>query len=1053
MFNLLIDASLKSRLLVVALAAVVVAYGSLVLSRLPVDVFPDLNRPTVVLITEGEGLAPQEVELLITDPIEKAMGGTPGVVRLRSTSGVGLSIVYVEFDWGTEIYRARQQVAERLATVQEKLPKGVHTEMGPISSIMGEIMLVAVTAQPVDGKTVLPMELREIADFDIRPLILTIKGVAQVIPIGGEVRQYRVMPDPAAMSRLDISASDIETAIGKFGRNTGGGFVDQHAREYLIRNLGLTVRLEDLRNLVVATRQGHSVLLRQVAQVEFAARVKRGDAGYMGGPAVIIGIQKQPTADTITLTEEIEKQLNIIQEHLEKDPKTKGVTANKVQFKQATFIETSIDNVKRVLVEAAMVVAVVLMLFLMNVRATLISLTAIPVSVLITALVFKAFDLSINTMTLGGLAIAIGALVDDAVVGVENMLRRLKENREQPNPLPVLGVIARASKEVRSGIFYATVIIILVFVPLFFMSGLEGLLFKPLGVAFIISILASLLTSITLTPVLVYYLLSSPKGHGEGDTFVVRHLKAGTTRLLSWSFAHQGTLFVVIALGVLAAGAGAWWLPRAFLPPFNEGTILVTLQYNPGISLAESNRLGAVAERLIMTIPEVKSLGRRTGRAELDEHAEGVHNSEIDVDLKRSQRSKQEVYADIRSKLAVLPVTLIMGQPIEHRIDHMQSGVQAQIVVKIFGQELDTLRSLAEVLRTRLQPIPGLVDLGVEKQVLIPQLKVTPDYERAALYGITPAALTEALEALSSGRVVSQIVDGNRRFDVVMRMSDEKRSTTGLQDLLVSTPKGFVPLRLLAKVEEGEGPNQIAREAGQRNIYVKANSNGKRDMAAIVADIRRVIAETPMPAGYTPKLRGTFEAQEEATRVIGLLSLVSLALIFMVLYERYQSAVLAIIILTTIPLALIGSVIALWLARQDLSVASMIGFITLAGIAARNGILKISHYINLALFEGERFGPGLVVRGSLERLSPVLMTALCAGLALIPLLFGAGEPGREILHPVAVTIFGGLVSSTLLDTLLTPVLFLRFGRAPLERILAAHASAPESAGPRTAEVF
>jgi heavy-metal exporter, HME family len=1053
MFNLLIDASLRSRLLVLALAVVLVAYGSLVLNRLPVDVFPDLNRPTVVLMSEAEGLAPQEVELLITDPIEKAMGGTPGVVRIRSTSGVGLSIVYIEFDWGTEIYRARQQVAERLATVQEKLPKGVHTEMGPISSIMGEIMLVAVTAQPVDGKSVSAMELREIADFDIRPLILTIEGVAQVIPIGGEVRQYRVMPDPAAMSRLDISASDIETAIGKFGRNTGGGFVDQHAREYLIRNLGLTVRLEDLRNLVVATRQGHSVLLRQVAQVEFAARVKRGDAGYMGGPAVIIGIQKQPTADTITLTRKIERELKTIQEHLEKDPKTKGVTANKVQFRQATFIETSIDNVKRVLVEAAMVVAVVLMLFLMNVRATLISLTAIPVSVLMTALVFSAFGLSINTMTLGGLAIAIGALVDDAVVGVENILRRLKENREKPTPLPVLEVIARASKEVRSGIFYATVIIILVFVPLFFMSGLEGLLFKPLGIAFIISILASLLTSITLTPVLAYYLLSARKGHGEGDSFVVRHLKAGTTRLLSWAFAHQGTLFVVITLGVLAAGAGAWRLPRAFLPPFNEGTILVTLQYNPGISLAESSRLGAVAERLIMTIPEVKSLGRRTGRAELDEHAEGVHNSEIDVDLARSQRSKEEVYADIRAKLAVLPVSVTMGQPIAHRIDHMQSGVQAQIVVKIFGPELDTLRSLAEVLRTRLQPIPGVVELAVEKQVLIPQLKVTPDYERAALYGITPAALTEALEALSGGHVVSQIVDGNRRFDVVMRMSDEKRSTTGLQDLLVSTPKGFVPLRLLAKVEEGEGPNQIAREAGQRSIYVKANSDGKRDMAAIVADIRRVIDETRMPAGYTPKLRGTFEAQEEAARVIGILSLVSLSLIFMVLYQRYQSAVLACIILTTIPLALIGSVMALALAGQALSVASMIGFITLAGIAARNGILKISHYINLALFEAERFGPALVVRGSLERLSPVLMTALCAGLALVPLLYGAGEPGKEILHPVAVTIFGGLVSSTLLDTLLTPVLFLRFGRAPLERILAARAPEPAPAGPKGAEVF
>jgi HME family heavy-metal exporter len=1043
MFNRLVTASLNSRLLVLAAAVVLVAYGSFVLPRLPVDVFPDLNRPTVVLMTEAEGLAPPEVEQLVSYPIETAMGGMPGVVRIRSTSGVGLSIVYVEFGWDTEIYRARQQVAERLATVQSRLPQGVHTEMGPISSIMGEIMLVAVT-----GQSVSPMELREIADFVIRPQILTIPGVAQVIPIGGEVRQYRVTPDPTAMSRLDISPADIETAIRRFGVNTGGGFVDQHAREYLIRNLGLTHRLEDLRNLVVATRQGHSILLRQVAQVEFAPRVKRGDAGYMGESAVIVGIQKQPAADTITLTRAIEAQLETIQKTL-----PQGVVANRVQFRQATFIETSIRNVERVLVEAAIVVAVVLLLFLMNVRATLISLAAIPTSVLVTALVFNAFGLSINTMTLGGLAIAIGALVDDAVVAVENILRRLKENRLRPEPQPAIEVIGRASQEVRSGIFYATVIIILVFVPLFALSGIEGRLFAPLGIAFIVSILASLLTSITLTPVLASYLLSAPQGHGAGDSFVVRHLKAGNTRLLQWAFGHQGILIAFVAAGVLAAGLGAWLLPRSFLPPFNEGTILVNVQYNPGISLAESNRLGAIAERLIMGIPEVKSLGRRTGRAELDEHAEGVHNSEIDVDLARSERSKEEVYADIRVKLGVLPAAVAIGQPIAHRLDHMLSGVQAQIVVKIFGENLDTLRSLAEATRARLQSIPGLVDLNVEKQVLIPQLKVIPDYERAALYGITPAALTEALEALSNGRVVSQIVEGNRRFDVVMRMSDEKRSTTGLKDLLVSTPKGFVPLRMLAKVEEGEGPNQILRENGQRRIVVQANGDGERDMAAIVADLRRAIAELPLPSGYTVQLHGTFRAQEEAAFVIGILSLVSLTLIFMVLYQRYQSAVLAAIILTTIPLALIGSVIALSLAGQPLSVASMIGFITLAGIAARNGILKISHYINLALFEGERFGPALVVRGSLERLSPVLMTALCAGLALTPLLTGAGEPGREILHPVAVTIFGGLVSSTLLDTLLTPVLFLRFGAAPLARILARREAAPAPAEPRTADVF
>jgi len=664
--------------------------------------------------------------------------------------------------------------------------------------------------------------------------------------------------------------------------------------------------------------------------------------------------------------------------------------------------------------------------------------------------VFKYFGLSINTMTLGGLAIAIGELVDDAVVDVENILRRLKENREMPNPKPALEVISAASQEVRSGIVYATAIIILVFIPLFALSGIEGRLFAPLGIAYIVSILASLLTSITVTPVLAYYFLRNQKLHDKKDSFIVRRLKLGYEWLLNWAFHRATTIFSTVAIGVVLAVIGAINLPRAFLPPFNEGTILINVQYNPGISLAESSRLGRIAENLVLQVPEARSVGRRTGRAELDEHAEGVHNSEIDVGLKRSERSREEVFADIRNRLAVLPASVAIGQPIAHRLDHMLSGVRAQIALKIFGEDVDTLRTLASLMQTRLQSVPGLVDLQIEKQVLIPQLRITPDYERAALYGITPAALTEALEGLSNGRVVSQIVDGSRRFDVVMRLSDNDRSTTGFDALLVSTPQGFVPLRLLAKVEEADGPNQIQRENGQRRIVVSANGDGKRDMAAIIADIRRVVSQTNLPRGYIVQLEGTFKAQEDATLVIGLLSLVSLALIFLVLYQRYQSAVLAGIILANIPLALIGSVLALWLAGQQFSVASMIGFITLAGITARNGILKVSHYINLVLFEGEKFGRDLVVRGSLERLAPVLMTALAAGLALIPLLFGAGEPGREILHPVAVTIFGGLISATLIDAFVTPLMFLRFGQKPLQRIVEARRAAQIVRGPSNA---
>jgi HME family heavy-metal exporter len=1026
MFRFAVTTSLRNRLFVLAAAIVLVAYGSFILPRIPIDVFPDLNRPTVNILTEAEGLAPQEVEHLVTFPIETAMNGMPGVIRVRSVSGVGLSVVYVEFDWAVDIYRARQVVSERLALIREQLPRAVNPQMGPVTSIMGEIMLIAMTSDP----GVSAMDVREVADFVLRPQLLAVPGVAQVIPIGGEVRQYRVTPNVATMQALNVTHDQIEQAVTRFGTNTGGGFVDQHGREYLIRNVGLTKRLDDLRNTVIVVRNEQPIFLQQVASVEFAPRVKRGEAGYNGKPAVIISIQKQPAADTVTLTRRIEAALQDIQRTL-----PAGISATNVQFRQATFIETSIHNVESALLEAAIVVAVVLFVFLMNARATLVSLTAIPISILITVLVLHVFGLTINTMTLGGLAIAIGELVDDAVVGVENILRRLRENRALPAPRPVFEVIAAASQEVRSGIVYATIIIVLVFVPLFALPGIEGRLFASLGIAYIVSILASMLTSVTVTPVLSYYFLSGRTGGHELD-----NLKRGNRALLDWALDHRGLVIGTVAIAVVVAAYAATLLSRAFLPPFNEGTLVLSLQYNPGISLAESHRLGLLAERLIAQVPEVKSVGRRTGRAELDEHAEGIHYSEFDVDLTRSARAKSDVFADIREQLSALPVSVAIGQPISHRLDHLQSGVRAQIVLKIFGEDLETLRRLAETVRQRLATVPGVVDLQIEKQVLIPQLRIQVDYQRAALYGLTPAAVTQALDTLANGRRVSQIVDGNRRFDVMMRLSDQDRSTTGLRDLLIATPTGYVPLGLFAEVAETDGPNQIQREGAQRRIVVYGNGDGRRDLAAVAADIRRVLADVKLPQGYTTSLEGTFQAQEEAALRIGVLSLVSLAGIFLVLYSRYRSTVLALIIMGNIPLALIGSVIALNIAGQPLSVASMIGFITLAGISARNGILKISHYINLVLHEGERFGRALVIRGSLERLTPVLMTALSAGLALTPLLFGADEAGREILHPVAVTIFGGLLSATLLDTVLTPVLFLAFGKGPLERLVAAQAA-------------
>ncbi len=1031
MFNRLVLASLRHRLIVLALALILICYGTLVLPRIPVDVFPDLNRPVATLMIEAEGLAPQEVEQLVTFPIERIMNGMPGVARVRSVSSVGLSIVYVEFDWGTDIYRNRQLVSERLALVREQLPRGTTPQMGPITSIMGEILLIAVTSDSAS-----PMEVREIADFVLRPQLLAISGVAQVIPIGGEVRQYRVVPNPVAMHLLDVTYDQLEAAVTRFGVNSGGGFVDQQGREYLIRNIGLTRRLEDLRDTVVAYRQDQPVLLRQVANVDFAARVKRGDAGYRGKPAVILSVQKQPGTDTVTLTAQIEQALRGMQKTL-----PAGISATNIQFRQATFIEASIGSLKRALVEAAIVVALVLLVFLMNARATLISLAAIPLSFLITLVVFEVLGLTINTMTLGGLAIAIGELVDDAVVDVENILRRLGENRARSDPHPVLNVIAAASQEVRSGVLYATIVIVLVFVPLFAMTGLEGRLFTPLGIAYIVSILGSLLVSITVTPVLSYYLFGNARGRSH-DAFLLRQLKRAYLALLSWSLPRRGGIFAGAAAAVVAAVLAAIMLPRTFLPPFNEGTLDVSLQYNPGISLHESNRLGLIAERLLMGIPEVASVGRRTGRAELDEHAEGVHFSEIDVDLAPSSRTRDEILGDIRARLAVLPASVSVGQPIAHRMDHMLSGIRAEIALKIYGDDLDTLRNLAETLRGRLASVRGLADLQVEKQNRIPQLRVEPDYDRARLYGVTPAALTGALEGMSNGRTVSQVVtDGNRRFDVVIRLSDADRSTKGLAELLIETPSGHVPLQLVAKIQETDGPNQILRENGQRRIAVYANSDGSRDRAQIVADIRDVLGQTAWPQGYSATLEGTYQAYEEAAARIGILSLASLLLIFLVLQSRYRSGVLALIIMFNIPLALIGSVVALWITGLPLSVASMMGFVTLAGISARNGILKISRYINLVLHEGATFGPELVVRGSLDRLAPVLLTASSAGLALIPLLFGAAEPGREILHPVAVTIFGGLISSTLFDAVLTPALFLAFGRKPLARLSTAHADA------------
>ena len=1031
MFTWLLDFSLKNRMMVILLSLIAMGYGLFTLSKMPVDVFPDLNKPTVTIMTEAGGMASEEVEQLITFPLETAMNGLPGVEAIRSVSSAGLSFIYVTFDWSLDIYRARQMVSERLSSMEGAIPDGIVSRMGPISSIMGEIMQIAI---PIDESKISSMQVREYADWVLRPRLMAIPGVAQVIPIGGQVRQFQVQPNTRRMAELGLSILQLEDALRGYSANTSGGFLESNNREYLIRHIGRTSSLEDLKNIAVTSRNGQPILLKQVADVTFAPAVRRGDAGYEGGPAVILGVQKQPSADTVELTKKIEAAISELKQGL-----PVGMNTPKVTFRQASFIDASISTLEGKLIGASIFVAVVLYLFLGTIRPVIISLTAIPVSILLTALVFKYFGLSINTMTLGGLAIAIGGLVDDAVVDVENVIRRLRENldRDKVNQLSPLAIVRSASLEVRTGIIYATAIIVLVFIPLFALPGIEGRLFVPLGIAFIVSTLASLLVSVTITPVLCFYLLPSMKSLGDHDTKIVTWLKSHYKVQLSKLLAAPKKPLMYALASVLLAGASIPFMASSFLPPFNEGTLLIGLRLNPGVSLSESASVASQAEKLVRQVPEVTYVGRRSGRAELDEHAEGVHVSELDVGIKPAgelDRSMAEIQADIRSRLVNLPAAIAIGQPISHRIDHMLSGVRSQIAIKIFGDDLDQLRSQADLLRSKLAGIEGLVDLEIEKQVLAPQIKVRIDYDRTAQYGISASQVMSSLQGMVEGERISQIIEGNRRFALVIKLPDSARNFEGLADILIDTPNGKIPLSKIATIEDGDGPNQISRDGGKRRIVLSANTS-KRALSDVVADIRSVLANQSLPEGYFITLDGQFKAQEEASKLIGLLSVGSLLLIFAVLNSRYRSAQLSLMIMLNIPLAMVGAVIGLWISGQPLSIAALIGFITLAGISVRNGILKISHYLNLMQSEGEVFDLSMIMRGSIERLSPVLMTALVTAFALAPLLFEAERPGTEILHPVAVVIFSGLISSTLLDTFLTPAIFWLYGKKASEKVL------------------
>lgn len=1025
MLNRLIRFSLQNRLFVVSLAALLLVYGVFTLVNLPVDVLPDLNRPRVTVFLEANGMAPEEVEAQVVLPVETALNGSTGIESVRSSSSIGIGMVFVEFDWNTDIYLARQLVAEKLQAIQ--LPDGITPVMGPISSVMGQIMLVGISSDTTDAKT-----LRTLADFTIRRRLMSIKGISQVISIGGERMQFQVLISSAKLKQFNLTIEDVDEALRLTNQNSTGGFFDRYGSEVLIRTIGRAETLEDIQNTVVKNQEGLPVLLSQVAEVKYGAAVKRGDASINGKSAVILTVEKQPGANTVELTEEVEKALAELQVSLPKD-----VKLNPNIFQQKHFIVNSLTNVEHALRDGFILIVIILFLFLLNFRTTIITLTAIPLSLVITAIVFKMFGISINTLTLGGLAIAIGELVDDAIVDVENVFRRLRENRLSEVPKPTMRVIYEASSEVRNSIVYATIIVVLVFIPLFYMQGIEGRIFIPLGIAYITSIVASLIVSLTVTPALCSYLLGKMKNKEERESAMVRFLKRQDIKLLHWGLARPKLIIGFAGFLIVISIFIVPFFGTEFLPAFNEGSFTVNLSAPAGTSLEESNRIGTMAEVLLLKVPEVQYVSRRTGRAELDEHVEPVSNSEIEVELKKDTgRNREEVLADIREKLSVLNgVSVNIGQPISHRLDHLLSGVRAQVAIKVYGNDLTGLRSAANNIQNVIEKIPGVVDVQVEKQVMVPELLISIDREALKRYGLQSGKVAEDLEIFYNGKVTGQIIDGQKTFDILLRTSDvERTNIENIRNTQVHTGDGsLISLNQIAQVEYTNTINTISHENTQRRIVISCNVQD-RDLGTTVKEIQeKIYSDVDLPEGYFVDYGGQFESQKSASRLILILGLFALAGIFLVLYSHFRSAPIVFQIMLNIPLALVGSVIAVVLTGGTFSVATLVGFITLTGIASRNGIMMISHYIHLVEHEGEKFSKEMIIRGSLERMVPVLMTALVAALALIPLTLDPQASGKEILYPVAIVILGGLISSTFLDMLVTPVVFYIFGERALKK--------------------
>lgn len=1020
MLNKIIRFSLQNRLLILVAAVLLVVGGIYTTTRTEVDVFPDLNAPTVVVMTEANGMAAEEVEQLVTFPIETAVNGATHVRRVRSSSATGFSVVWVEFDWDTDIYLARQIVSEKLAAVNATLPDNVgQPTLGPQSSILGEVLIVGLTADSTSMT-----DLRTLADWTVRPRLLSTGGVSQVSVLGGDVKEYQILLHPGRMSHYGVTLGEVLAATNQMNRNTNGGVIYEYGNEYIVRGVVSTDDVREMANTVVKTVNGDAVTLGDVADVKTGPQVpKLGTASEKGKPAVLLTVTKQPGTGTIDLTERLESVLKDLKKNMPAD-----VHVSTDIFRQSRFIESSINNVKQSLYEGAIFVVLVLFLFLANVRTTVISLVTLPVSLLMSLMVLHYFNMSVNTMSLGGLAIAIGSLVDDAIVDVENVWKHLRENRALPDDqrLPVLKVVFNASREVRMPILNSTVIIIVSFIPLFYLSGMEGRMLIPLGVAFIVALLASTIVALTLTPVLCSYLLGgSAKGGIPKEAFVTVWLKKHYERWLTWALGHKRPVVVSTVVLFLVALGLFFTLGHSFLPKFNEGSLTINISSLPGISLEESNRIGERAEKILMSIPEIKTVARKTGRAELDEHALGVNVSEIEAPFELKDRSHEEMLNDVRKKLSVITgANIEIGQPISHRIDAMLSGTQASIAIKLFDDDLNKMFEIGNQIKDAISTVDGIADLNVEQQIERPELEIKPKRDMLKLYGISIADFNTFVRVNMAGETVSQVYDKGSSFDLVVRAAEHDRcDMERIRDLMIDTPDGRkVPLANVAEVKSAMGPNTINRENVKRKIVISANASG-RDLRSVVNDIqKRIHTEITLPEGYHVEYGGQFESEQSASRVLLLASLLSIVVIFLLLYMQFRNALESGVILLNLPLALIGGVFALVFTTGEVSIPAIIGFISLFGIATRNGMLLINRYNTLREEEHLPLRE-CIMRGSLDRLNPILMTALCSALALIPLALRGSLPGNEIQSPMAKVILGGLLTSTFLNAFIIPIVY------------------------------